>query len=126
MSDFPFPDRKSFPDQDGGNLANRGPDYPVHISAREWSEYYKMYAAHFGLYENIVFDTVVELVERDHQSENWLVHIAGEATPRPFDKVVLASGSETRPLYPDIQNLSRFEGQFMHSQAYKGWVMKSG
>ncbi|KAF6828366.1 dimethylaniline monooxygenase 2 [Colletotrichum plurivorum] len=103
MSDFPFPD-----------------DYPVHISAKEWSEYYKMYAKHFNLYDNIVLDATVELIERDHENERWNVHITGEAVPRPFDKVVLASGSESKPVLPTIENLGRFRGRFMHSQAYKG------
>ncbi|KAL0930431.1 dimethylaniline monooxygenase 2 [Colletotrichum truncatum] len=103
MSDFPFPDH-----------------YPPHVSATEWSDYYKMYAKHFDLYRNIIFNAVVELIERDTQKRRWLVHIAGEGAPRPFDKVVLASGSETKPHYPHIENLNLFEGQFMHSQAYKG------
>ncbi|KAF4809996.1 Monooxygenase aurF [Colletotrichum siamense] len=103
MSDFPFPDH-----------------YPAHISAQEWSDYYKMYAKHFELYDNIVFNADVDVIRRDQEKGKWVVHIKGEATPRPFDKVVLASGSETTPVYPIIENLDQFEGKFMHSQAYKG------
>ncbi|KAF9874795.1 dimethylaniline monooxygenase 2 [Colletotrichum karsti] len=102
MSDFPFPDH-----------------YPAHISAEEWSEYYKAYAKHFELYNNIVFNATVELIQRDHNRGKWLVHVAGEEA-RTFDKIVLASGSETTPVYPDIENLDQFRGQFTHSQAYKG------
>ncbi|KAJ3945521.1 hypothetical protein N0V92_013463 [Colletotrichum tropicale] len=103
MSDFPFPDH-----------------YPAHISAQEWSDYYKMYAKHFELYDNIVFNADVDVIRRDQEKGKWVVHIKGEATPRPFDRVVLASGSETTPVYPVIENLDQFEGKFMHSQAYKG------
>lgn len=122
MSDFPFPEGKV-------SLQTRVPwpetsdnrvDYPVHISATQWSEYYKMYARHFSLYDNIVLNAAVELIERDHENERWTVHIAGEAVPRSFDKVVLASGSESKPVLPAIDNLAQFRGRFMHSQAYKG------
>ncbi|KAF6807066.1 dimethylaniline monooxygenase 2 [Colletotrichum sojae] len=79
-----------------------------------------MYAKHFSLYENNVLDATVEMIERDHENERWNVHITGEAVPRPFDKVVLASGSESKPVLPTIENLGQFQGRFMHSQAYKG------
>ncbi|KAJ0313013.1 hypothetical protein Brms1b_007484 [Colletotrichum noveboracense] len=92
--------------------------YPAHISAQEWSDYYKMYAKNFELYDNIVFNADVDSISRE--KGKWMVHVKGEATPRPFDRVVLASGSETTPVYPVIENLEQFEGKFMHSQAYKG------
>lgn len=49
-----------------------------------------MYARHFGLYDNIALDAAVELIERDRENERW------------------------------DENLGRFRGRFMHSQAYKG------
>lgn len=39
-----------------------------------------------------------------------------------FDKVVYAVGSETIAKYPDIEGLEKFEGRFLHGQAFKRYV----
>jgi dimethylaniline monooxygenase (N-oxide forming) len=94
-------------------------DYPVHIMAGKWSEYYKAYAKHFNLYENIIFNVSVISIKRDKEQGKWLVQLEGEAEPRVFDKVVVASGTETAPKLPQIMGLDQFQGTFIHGQAFK-------
>ncbi|KAM0284671.1 hypothetical protein ACHAQH_001825 [Verticillium albo-atrum] len=91
----------------------------VHVSSKEWAEYYRQYAEHFKLHEHIVFNTTVEVIRRDEINSHWLVQIKGEVEPRVFDRVVFSSGSETIAMSPKIENLSKFEGHFLHGQAYK-------
>lgn len=92
---------------------------PVHVSSKEWSEYYRQYARNFKLYDHIEFNTTVEVIRRDEGKSKWLIYIEGEENPRPFDKVVFSSGSETIAKPPRIEDLDKFEGQFLHGQAYK-------
>ncbi len=94
-------------------------DFPVHVTAPQWSAYYKLYARHFNLYDNITFSVTVSSVRRDKSSGKWMVQLDGEPEPRAFDKVVVASGSETVPMYPKIENIDEFQGSFIHGQAYK-------
>ncbi|KAG7145093.1 Monooxygenase aurF like protein [Verticillium longisporum] len=91
----------------------------VHVSSKEWSEYYRQYAKHFNLYEHIVFDTTIEVIKRDEIKSKWMVHIKGEIEPQVFDRVVFSSGSETVAMHPKIDDVHKFEGQFLHGQAYK-------
>lgn len=91
----------------------------VHVSSKEWSEYYRQYAKHFKLYEHIVFDTTIEVIKRDEIKLKWMVHIKGEIEPQVFDRVVFSSGSETVAMHPKIDDVHKFEGQFLHGQAYK-------
>jgi dimethylaniline monooxygenase (N-oxide forming) len=94
-------------------------DYPLHLTADKWSEYYKAYAKHFNLYENIIFNVKVTLIKRDNVSGKWMVQLEGEAKPRAFDKVVVAAGSETLASKPKIDDLDKFKGTFIHGQAFK-------
>ncbi|TDZ17274.1 Monooxygenase aurF [Colletotrichum orbiculare MAFF 240422] len=69
MSDFPFPDV-----------------YPVYLTAEEWSECYKSYAKHSGLYDHIILNTRIEVIRRHHENENWLVYIESDQEPRSYDR----------------------------------------
>lgn len=62
----------------------------------------------------------VDSVKQDDTASKWLVSIRGEDSPRVFDKVVFATGTETTAKYPTIDGIDKFEGTFIHSQAYKG------
>ena len=94
-------------------------DCPLHLTADTWSEYYKSYARTFDLYKHIVFNVSVDLVKKDEEAGKWMVHLKGEPTPRAFDKVIVASGSDTVAKYPTIEGIDKFEGRFIHSQAFK-------
>lgn len=91
----------------------------VHVSSREWSEYYRQYAREFKLYDHIEFNTTVKVIRRNEKELKWMVYLEGEESPRVFDKVVFSSGSETVAKPPRIENLDEFEGEFLHGQAYK-------
>jgi len=58
-------------------------------------------------------------VTREKATEKWLVQVKGEESPRSFDKVILATGTELVAVMPKIEGLSDFEGTFIHGQAYK-------
>lgn len=91
----------------------------VHVSSAEWSAYYRQYAEHFKIYPHIKFNTTVKVIRRDHEKKQWKVFIEGEDQPQIFDKVVFSSGSETVSKQPRIDDLEKFQGEFIHGQAYK-------
>ncbi|KAM5358214.1 hypothetical protein ACJZ2D_015489 [Fusarium nematophilum] len=102
FSDYPVPD-----------------DFPLHPTAGDLVKYYQSYAAHFGLLDSIVFNASVSSITRTENGSQWALHLEGQETPRVVDKIVVASGSEVTPVLPVIEGLDLFEGQFLHSQAYK-------
>ncbi|KAG7105848.1 Monooxygenase aurF like protein [Verticillium longisporum] len=63
-------------------------------------------------------NTIV-IIKRDEIKSKWMVHIKGEIEPQVFDRVVFSSGSETVAMHPKIDDVHKFEGQFLHGQAYK-------
>ncbi|KAL2760241.1 hypothetical protein ACRALDRAFT_1078963 [Sodiomyces alcalophilus JCM 7366] len=69
-----------------------------------------------------IFNTIIKVITRDHDNAKWLIHLEGQTDPVPFDKVVFASGSETKSIMPVIEGHDEFEGQFLHGQAYKSPV----
>ncbi|KAF4473024.1 flavin containing monooxygenase 9 [Fusarium albosuccineum] len=102
FSDYPVPD-----------------DFPRHPKAEDLVEYYQSYAAYFDLLERIVFNATVSSLTRSKDDTQWALQLEGEAKPRLFNKVVVASGSEVTPIMPVIEGLGLFEGKFLHSQAFK-------
>ncbi|KAF4973970.1 hypothetical protein FZEAL_9077 [Fusarium zealandicum] len=93
--------------------------FPIHPNAEHLVKYYQSYATHFGLVERIVFNASVSSITRTKDDTQWALHLADEESPRLFDKIVVASGSEVTPILPVIEGLDVFEGQFIHSQSYK-------
>jgi dimethylaniline monooxygenase (N-oxide forming) len=83
------------------------------------ASYYQAYAKHFGLLERIVFGVSVTSIKRSPDTSGWLLTLEDEEKPRPFDKVILATGSEVVPRMPDIEGLEDFQGRFLHGQVYK-------
>jgi dimethylaniline monooxygenase (N-oxide forming) len=105
FTDFPYPD-----------------DFPVHPGAADLSRYYCSYAKHFGIYDRITFNVTVASIRKSSDGYRWMVHLEGEPQPRTFDKVVLATGTEALPKMPQIEGMDKFEGKFIHGQAYKRHV----
>ncbi|KAH6888404.1 flavin monooxygenase-like protein [Thelonectria olida] len=93
--------------------------FPLHPMSADLGAYYKSYAKHFGLLDKIVFNASVQSLSRTDDGTQWALSLKGEQSPRVFDKVILATGSEVNPIVPEIEGLDLFEGQFLHSQAYK-------
>jgi cation diffusion facilitator CzcD-associated flavoprotein CzcO len=123
-------------------------EYPCHARGTVLGEYYQQYARHFGLDRHIHFNTTVtSIVRREDEKTGgkWIVSYykdaddSDEDDEKPvaeekeftageegrvlrqevFDKVVHAVGSETMAKYPDIEGLEKFEGRFIHGQAFK-------
>ena len=96
-TDFPMPD--AFP------------EYPNHAQA--W-EYLKSYAQHFGLSEQIEFNSSVARLEPS--GEFWDVTLKDGPTRR-YQGVVIANGHNWDPKWPDYPG--EFSGTVLHSSQYK-------
>ncbi|KAI0454300.1 FAD/NAD(P)-binding domain-containing protein [Xylaria acuta] len=104
FSDFPVPE-----------------DYPTFFTGSQVAEYFKSYASNFNLYPHIRFGTTVKKVTRNSADDGWEVHIttSDRSAVLSFDKVVLAHGCESLPLWPPMPNQSKFKGVIMHGQSFK-------
>jgi hypothetical protein len=99
LPDFPMPERF--------------PEYPHHAQVLE---YFRDYAAHFGLARHIQYRTPVERVEPKNDGRSWQVTVHNGETRR-YAAVVIANGhhwSPRRPAYPGT-----FSGESLHSAEYK-------
>jgi hypothetical protein len=90
-------------------------EYPTYPSHREVLAYLKDYAQNFGVLDKIQFGASVERVERT--DDGWLVHVAGEAQPRLYRALAIASGHHDVPRFPKIPGT--FTGEVMHSRDYR-------
>ncbi|KAI1348474.1 FAD/NAD(P)-binding domain-containing protein [Xylaria sp. FL0043] len=97
-------------------------DYPTFLTGAQVAEYFESYASHFNLYPHIRFGTTVKRVTRNAADDGWDVHIVNSDGPAilSFDKVVLAHGYESLPVWPPMPNRERFKGTIMHAQSFKG------
>jgi len=88
------------------------PDYPSH---RQVLAYFQAYADHFGLRDNIRFNTAVERAEKV-DAERWALQLStGEI--ETFDYLLVANGHHSIPRMP--HQLSTFTGELLHSHDYK-------
>lgn len=90
-------------------------DYPLYPCHRLALKYLRDYADHFGLLEHIEFDCNVERVA--YQDGAWRVWVAGEAAPRAYKGVIIATGHHDKPRIPDYPG--DFAGQVLHTRDYK-------
>lgn len=105
FSDFPFPE-----------------DAPAFPSRARMLQYLHDYADHFNLRPCIRLETAVERV-RPAPDGRWEVTVrpkGGEPESRLFDAVVVASGFYPEPHQPELPGQARFQGEVLHSMAYKG------
>ncbi len=86
------------------------PDYPSHILAYE---YLKSYAQHYQLYSHIKLNTKVEKVIKS--DDLWIV-ITDKEIEKKYQGVILASGYNWDPRYPDYKG--DFDGEIIHSFYY--------
>lgn len=102
-------------------------DLPVHLTAAQTCDYIKAYAAHFDLDRHVQLRTWVKWIKRNAKDTKWQVctNAAGKDTIRDFDKVVISSGLATKATIPDIEGREKFEGNVLHVQAFKRYVMRS-
>jgi dimethylaniline monooxygenase (N-oxide forming) len=89
------------------------PDYPSHERVLG---YFRDYVAAFGIGPHLRFNTTIERVAPRPQG-GFDVLVKGEAAPRHYDSVVVASGHHEiarQPSYPGT-----FAGEVMHSKDYR-------
>ncbi|KAI1129200.1 FAD/NAD(P)-binding domain-containing protein [Nemania abortiva] len=96
-------------------------DYPTFFTSAQVAEYFQSYASHFNLYPHVRFNTTVQKVTRNAADDGWDVHITNSDGPSvlSFDKVVLAHGCESVPLWPPMPSRDKFKGTIMHGQSFK-------
>jgi hypothetical protein len=100
---------------------SRYPDFkfpdemPYYVSAGQAHDYLRAYAAEFGLYDRITFNSRVASMER--ADDGWRIQLEGESEPRHYDGVVVANGHHWHPYVPDYPG--SFDGEAVHSHDVK-------
>lgn len=88
------------------------PDFP---SQQQMYEYYKMYADHFGLRENIRFST--KLVMTIPVENNLWEAVFEDGSKKLYNGVLICNGHHWSRRYPSYEGL--FKGETFHSKDYK-------
>jgi cation diffusion facilitator CzcD-associated flavoprotein CzcO len=90
-------------------------EWPPYIRHDQALEYFHRYADHFGLRQHIRFGTTVTRCAREDDGR-WRIEAEPGGT-ESFDALAVASGHHREPYLPDLPG--RFDGEIVHSQAYK-------
>lgn len=85
-------------------------------------EYIESYVDHFNFRDKLRLGVSVEKVRRDDAGNRWVVDIKG-SEPEYFDKVIMATGGNNRPHIPKVEGMEQFEGDVLHSRAFKRCVI---
>lgn len=100
FSDFPMPDHY--------------PDYP---SNQQIHAYMQSFAAQYGLYDRIMFDT--EVTHSDFTDGMWSVTLSNSEV-RPYRWLVCVSGTTWHPKLPNwATQTDNFEGEVRHANSFR-------
>jgi cation diffusion facilitator CzcD-associated flavoprotein CzcO len=92
-------------------------EYPAYPSHEQVLEYFRAYVRHFGLEEDIQFNTAVEaVVPAGDAGQEWDVTLSTGETRR-YRGVILCNGHNWCPKYPEYPGT--FTGMTLHSSEYK-------
>ncbi|KAI0149573.1 FAD/NAD(P)-binding domain-containing protein [Xylariaceae sp. FL1272] len=97
-------------------------DWPQYLTGFQVGEYLQAYTTNFQLHQHVHFNTTVRLIVRDDYDAGWNVHIVkedGEEEILHYDKIVLGSGSDTLPVWPQMPGREKFKGTVIHGQNYR-------
>ncbi|KAK6432798.1 hypothetical protein LTR95_011026 [Oleoguttula sp. CCFEE 5521] len=92
------------------------------VSKHLIQDYFELYAAHFVLNQHIHLSTSVTKTNRDDGQRKWIVttkSLNEPARTQTFDRLIMATGSLSKPRLPDISGLNAFKGEVVHSQNFK-------
>ena len=113
------------------------PDVPTYPTAAQTTDYMIAYARHFDLYKCFRFNTVISHLEPASKGANgehaesshkpvtaWTLRFieAGQEKAETFDRVVVATGANSKAWSPTIEGSELFTGRILHGQAFKGCV----
>ena len=108
----------------GFRMPRAFPQFPTHTQALE---YLQAYADHFDLTSRITFNARVSALAPAERlpagsapaepGSSWLVSLEGEAEPRSYDGVIVASGHHHQPLLPSW--FGEFDGELMHAADFQ-------
>ncbi|RYP21173.1 hypothetical protein DL767_009319 [Monosporascus sp. MG133] len=106
----------------GGRLERLWDFYP---KGEQIHAYFQSYANEFDLLKHIKFGSEVVGVSRDDATKLWRVTFRsksstdGHTESLTFERLVIATGSFSKPSVPEIKGIEGFQGEILHSQAFK-------
>ncbi|KIW92663.1 uncharacterized protein Z519_06510 [Cladophialophora bantiana CBS 173.52] len=109
FTDFPFPKGKHRQTKS-------------HASAADVQKYLSDYAAHYELLPHIQLGTNVLNLARDDQNKKWALNVVTAHNVNSlllFDKVVVATGTNHRPVVPFLKGQEIYKGRILHSWGFK-------
>ena len=91
-------------------------DYPMFPHHSHIINYFDNYVNHFGILENIQFNTEVKDVTQDN---NRVYHVTTDNGLYLYDNVIIANGHHWNPRFPDPAFKGNFTGEILHSHFYR-------
>lgn len=82
------------------------------------AQYLEDYVDHFKLRSMMRRNTVVTHVSHDDALNKWIVEIS-DSPKEMFDRVIIATGMNQTPNYPNVKGIELFKGETLHSKSYK-------
>ncbi|KAK6522177.1 hypothetical protein TWF281_002744 [Arthrobotrys megalospora] len=94
-------------------------NYPL---AKDIAKYIQAYAVHFDLNRHCRLGVTIENVSRSEKTPGWDVKFtdsSGTTKTEKYDKVIVCTGPQNKPLLPEHEGISNFKGRILHSQNFK-------
>lgn len=97
--------------------------YPTYPSRLQFIQYLRDYVSHFGI--SPVYHRLVESASFDEVTEKWKVKVrvinggSDEIEEYSCRFLVVASGETSDAFIPEVEGLSSFKGEVLHSTQYK-------
>ncbi|KAI3760056.1 hypothetical protein L1987_50445 [Smallanthus sonchifolius] len=93
--------------------------FPKYVSRTDFLKYLDDYASHFKI--NPVFRNLVKVAKYDENAKKWRVEAEEEGGMRCYEGrfLVVATGENSEPFIPEVDRLSDFKGEVIHSSEYK-------
>ncbi|XP_076897551.1 putative indole-3-pyruvate monooxygenase YUCCA8 [Bidens hawaiensis] len=95
--------------------------FPKYVARADFVEYLDHYVSHFNIHPE--FRTTVQFAKYDEHTSKWEVKAAvgdgGGVRCYVGWFLVVATGENTDPVTPEVDGLSEFKGEVIHSTEYK-------